>query len=315
MEDLLHSLGAGVSRVIVHDAVKGPFASFGSTSSGTSVRLNAVAMEADAFVVLSDMKPHYFAGYSCPPKFIFPGLAAIESIEANHAFTFDPASRAGFHPWHPDARRRANPLAADYVEAYGLAVAGRPAVALAFGSSGEEIFWAEAGTLPEATARGIVRADEIGHVVTAPARFAVISPGGFPNDVDLYIAQRALELCGDAVEDGGDILFLCECQGGIGPAHAVPVFWDPLKGNLRAAASGPRGPYRLYAHKAVRFARLMLRLAALHLHTSLPADEVASAHMVAVTDPQAVIGEWLAMDPDARILLFDGANKLSVSLP
>ena len=57
----------------------------------------------------------------------------------------------------------------------------------------------------------------------------------------------------------------------------------------------------------------MLRLSALHLHASMGADEIASAHMVAVTDPQAVIGEWLAMDPDARILLFDGASKLSVS--
>jgi len=315
IEGLLASCGAGVSRVIVHDAVEGPFASLGRTSSGTLVRLNALAMDADAFVVLSDMKHHYFAGYSCPPKFVFPGLAEMESIEANHAYTLDPSSRAGFHPWHPDPRRRANPLAADYVEAYELAVAGRPAFALTFGSSGGEIFWAEAAPLPEATARGIARADEIGHVVTAPARFAVISPGGYPNDVDLYIAQRALELCGASVEDGGDILFLCECSGGIGPARSLPAFWDPLRGSLREAASTPGGRYRLYSHKAVRFARLILRLSALHLHTSLPADEVASAHMVAVTDPQAVIGEWLAMEPDARILLFDGANKLSVSLP
>jgi hypothetical protein len=133
--------------------------------------------------------------------------------------------------------------------------------------------------------------------------------------VDLYIAQRSLELCAGAVEDGGDILFLCECPGGVGPAHSLAAFWEPLRGSLRAAAQAPAGPYRLYSHKAIRFARLLLRLDALHIHTSLPAEEVASAHMVAVTDPQAVIGEWLAMDPDARILLFDGANKLSVSRP
>jgi len=304
-----------VSRVILHDAVAGPFTGFGTTSRGTPVSLDARAMEAGAFVVLSDMKPHYFAGYSCPPKFVFPGLASLPAIEANHAFTLDPGSRAGRHPWHPDATRRTNPLAEDYVEAFDAALSGRPAFALAFGSSGDEIFWAEAGALKSAASRGMVRTDAISHVVTEPARFAVISPGGYPNDVDLYIAQRALELCAAAVEDGGDILFLCECEGGVGPTHTLPAFWEPLKGNLTAAAAKPAGPYRLYSHKAVNFARLILRLSALHLHAALPPEEIGAAHMVAVTDPQAVIGEWLAMDPEAKILLFDGASKLSVGRP
>ncbi|MBI3449078.1 MAG: DUF2088 domain-containing protein [Acidobacteria bacterium] len=315
LEGLLRAEGVPVGRVILHDAIAGPFTDFGVTSRGTPVRLDARAMEAEGFFVLSDMKPHYFAGYSCPPKFVFPGLAAMEAIEANHSFTLDPRSRAGHHPWHPEAARRTNPLAEDYVEAFDAALSGRPAFALTFGSSGDEIFWAEAGELEDAASRGMVRADAISHVVTEPARFAVISPGGYPNDIDLYIAQRALELCGDAVEDGGDILFLCECSGGVGPAHTLPAFWEPLRGNLTAAAAPPQGPYRLYSHKAVNFARLILRLSALHLHAALAPEEIGAAHMVAVTDPQAVIGEWLAMDPDARILLFDGASKLSVSRP
>jgi len=313
IEGLLGRAGVRVSRVLEHDAVRGPFTSFGTTTRGTPIEVSAEAMETDVFVILSDMKPHYFAGYSCPPKSVFPGLASMAAIEANHAHTLDPDSRAGFHPWHPDPGRRTNPLAADYLEACERAVAGRPVLALAFGSSGNEVFWAEAGELRRVTSAGMTRTDEIAHVSTPPARFAVISPGGHPNDVDLYIAQRALELCGGAVEDGGDILFLCECPDGIGPAHTVEAFWNPLRGSLVQAAATPAGPYRLYSHKAIRFARLLLRLSALHLHASIAPDEIASAHMVAVTDPQAVIGEWLVMDPDARILLFDGASKLSVS--
>jgi len=309
----LRSKGIAIQRTVVHDAARGPFTSFGSTARGTPILLDAEAMDVEAFVVLSDMKPHYFAGYSCPPKFVFPGLASMEAIEANHALTFDPASRAGFHPWHPDPSRRDNPLAADYVEAFLRATDGRATFALVFGSWGETIAWAEAGPILEATARGMGRCDAISHVAAPPERFAVISPGGHPNDVDLYISQRALELCGGAVEDGGDILFLSECAGGIGPAHTLGPFWAPLRGSLVDASRRPPGPYRLYSHKAVRFARLILRLSALHFHTSIDPDEIASAHMVAVTDPQAVIGEWLAMDPGARILLFDGASKLSYS--
>lgn len=35
----------------------------------------------------------------------------------------------------------------------------------------------------------------------------IVSPGGLPNDIDLYIAQRALELTKAGVRDGGEVLF------------------------------------------------------------------------------------------------------------
>jgi len=307
--------GAPVEDLLIHDAASGPFREYGFTSRGTPIRLNSAAMDAEAFFVLSDMKPHYFAGYSCPPKFVFPGLAALGSIEANHALTLDPASRTGRHPWHPDRSRGDNPLAEDYCEAYERAVGERPSFALTFGSSGGEILWAEAGTLRQAASRGMLRADEVGGVVTPPARFAVVSPGGWPNDIDLYIGQRALELTGAAFAEGGEVLFLCACEEGIGPAHSLDAFWEPLHGDLAAIAGGAPGPYRLYAHKAIRFARMMMRLRALHLHSGLPAAEVAGAHLIPAPDPQAVIDRWLGEDGEARILLFDGASKLSVVAP
>jgi len=313
VESLLRKAGVHISRTILSDPFRGPFEDQGVTSRGTPVRVNAEAVDADLFVVISDMKPHYFAGYSCPPKFVFPGCASIEAIEANHALTLDPASRTGRHPWHPDPARRDNPLAEDYCEAFEIATAGRPAFALAFGSSGGEILWAEAGPLRDATARGILRVDEACGVVVDPSRHAVVSPGGYPNDVDLYIAQRALELTSAAFVEGGELLFLCACEGGIGPPHSLAAFWEPLLGDRRAAASHVPSPYRLYSHKSIRFARMILRLRAIHLHSTLPAADVRAAGLSPVADPQSVVDRWLREDPEAHILLFEGANKLSVT--
>jgi nickel-dependent lactate racemase len=309
----LRAAGLPVAGEIVHDPFKGPFADLGRTSRGTPILLNRGALDADLFLVLSDMKPHYFAGYSCPPKFVFPGVAALEAIEANHSLVLDPASVTGHHPWHPDPGRRGNLLAADYCEAFEIAVGGRPSFALAYGSSVGRILWAEAGPLREACTRGISHVDRLCGVETGASFHAVISPGGHPNDIDLYVGQRALELTSAAVRDRGEVLFLCECPEGLGPAHSLAAFWHPLKGDLEKVAVQPPRPYRLYSHKAVRFARMILRLRALHLHSSLAAEEVAAARLSPAPDPQAVVDGWLRTDPGARILLFDGASKLSVS--
>ncbi len=310
----LCAAGLRVAGELVHDPFRGPFAELGRTSRGTPVLVNRGALDADLFLVLSDMKPHYFAGYSCPPKFIFPGVAALEAIEANHSLTLHPASVTGHHPWHPDPGRRVNPLAEDYCEAFEIAAGGRPSFAVAYGSSAGRILWSEAGPLREVCERGISHVDRLCGVRTAASSHAVVSPGGHPNDIDLYIGQRALELVSAAVRDRGEVLFLCACPEGVGPPHSLAAFWHPLREDLEKAALPPSGPYRLYAHKAVRFARLILRLRSLHLHSSLKAEEVAAAHLSPAPDPQAVVDGWLRRDPEARILLFDGANKLSVTV-
>jgi len=310
--ELLEGQGLPVREPYVHDPFDAERLDLGLTARGTPVRIAPRPMDADVLFVVSDMKPHYFAGYSCPPKYVFPGLAPLASIESNHAMTLEPASEGGRHPWHPDPGRRTNPLAADYCEAYGRAVGERPAFALAFGWSGDRVLWADAGPLREVTARGIAMVDRHCGVTVEPSRHVIVSPGGYPNDIDLYIGQRALELTSAAMADGADVLFLCACEEGAGPAHAVPAFIEPLHGDLERVAAGPEGPYRLYAHKAVRFARLILRLGSLGMHSTLAAGVLDGLPLTHEPDPQAVVDRWIARDPEARIMVLDGASRLSV---
>jgi nickel-dependent lactate racemase len=314
VQRLLARAGVPVLEPFVHDTFGGPFREMGRTSRGTPLRISERPLRAETLVIVSDMKPHYFAGYSCPPKFVFPGLAALASIEANHSMTLDPSSSTGRHPWHPDPGRRGNPLAADCCQAFEKVVKGKRVRALTFGSTAGEILWAEAGPVRDATARAIRHVDETCGVVTAPAGYVVVSPGGYPNDIDLYVGQRALELTGSALADGGEVLFLCACEEGLGPAHATSVFVDPLRGDLEKAAA-PAAPYRLYAHKAIRFARMIRRLGVLRLHSELSAADLSGIPIAPAEDPQAVIDGWVKAEPGARILVLDGANKLSVSAP
>ena len=74
----------------------------GRTSRGTQVLVNVLADEADVFLVVSDVKVHYFAGYSNPVKNFLPGISAFRTVEQNHSLALLEESTHGLHPWHPD---------------------------------------------------------------------------------------------------------------------------------------------------------------------------------------------------------------------
>jgi nickel-dependent lactate racemase len=56
------------------------------------------------------------------------------------------------------------------------------------------------------------------HSVTIPARRDVViaSCGGFPHDINLIQAHKALDMAALACNDGGTIILLAECSDGLG---------------------------------------------------------------------------------------------------
>lgn len=303
-------------EVVLPDARRDRYASCGTTSRGTPVELHERASEPEVLLALSDMKPHYFAGYSNPSKYVVPGLASLATARGNHSLALEEASTFGRHPWHPDPARRSNPLAEDLVEALSLGLTGRRLFALTQGSAGGRVLWAAGGTAEEAAGRGMAEVDRRTGRTVDPVRFLVVSAGGAPLDESLYTAQRALELSAAAVRDGGEVLFLAECPNGIGPPSAREVFFEPLARPLHEITAPARSDYVLYAHKPVKMARYLERLGALHVHSRLPADQLARVHMCPAAEPQAVLDAWTKKaDPGDRIGFLDDASKQAVYVP
>lgn len=296
--------------IILHDCRQADFASAPTTRRRTEVLYNARLQEVDAFLVLSDVKHHYFAGYSNPIKNFVPGLCAFRTAEQNHSWTMDERSCAGIHPWHPDLALRDNPLAQDQLEAMNAIVKNRPVRALVTLSSEGRIQWADFGLAKDVTSKAFSKADEWNCFTVEPVHKMIVSPGGLPNDVDLYIAQRALELTVEAVCDGGEILFLSACPKGVGSLRTKAQFYDKLVCPLDEINAADRENYRLYSHKPGRFARLMRRLNRLWLHSEIDAGEIEKMHMAPCPEPQAVVNGWLRQNPEEKILAVDGANKL-----
>jgi nickel-dependent lactate racemase len=299
-------------EVVVHDC-RAPPVDCGVTSRGTRVLVNEKSARADVFLALSDMKNHYFAGYSNPVKGLVPGIAAFETARGNHAHALDSASTFGHHPWHPDPARRDHPLAADMVEAAKLVLRGRPAFALClFTRSKRELLWADSGPMSEVAGRGMRFVDAATSVTVAPARRVVVTAGGHPFDESLYTAQRALELTKNAVEPGGEILFLAACANGIGPAESIRGFYDRLKPDLDQVLHSFEGEYEMYSHKTYKFARMLKDVAAIRVVSELSREALESVHLAKEERPQVVLDRWLAEDPTAPILVFHDASKLAV---
>ncbi len=299
-------------RVKIHDCHDPQMIQLGVTSRGTPVIINADAAHHDVYVVLADMKAHYFAGYSNALKDFLPGICAFETIEANHAMALNPNSTFGRHPYHPDPNRRDNPLADDMREAMEIITRDAHVFTLSVISDEGKLVWADAGEIRSVTAGGIGILDRIASFTVRQTPRVIVSPGGYPEDKSLYHAQRALELTKNAVEDGGEILFLAECRDGVAPPEAMENFYMRLTQPLPQVLSSISERYHLYEHKAYKFAELLRRISRIRMFTALDDESVRRAHLERVEDPQAVVDQWIRDSPQVKILVFNKANKLSV---
>ena len=75
--------------VISHDCDAPDLVDKGTTSRGTRVRVNRCFAEADLRIVVGNIEPHHFAGFSGGVKSAAIGLAARETITANHTHLLD----------------------------------------------------------------------------------------------------------------------------------------------------------------------------------------------------------------------------------
>jgi nickel-dependent lactate racemase len=305
-----------LGKIIIHDCHHGPFYTAGTTASaGNQILANTAIQDAEIFIVLSDMKNHYFAGYSNAIKNFVPGICAYQTVEKNHALSLRPESTFGHHPLHPDIKRRTNPLAQDMWEAYRLIVRQRPVYVVATISIKNNILWAGAGLLEPTVTEGIRQVDRLMSVQIPAADNLIVSCGGYPNDESLYSAQRALELSKNGIRQGGEVLFLAGCRNGIGPERSVHNFYDPLKLPLPAILEQYNQKYIMYAHKTYKFAQLISQLKTIHVMSRLTDQELEDIHLKPCHNAQDLVDHWIAQNPATTIAIITEGNKYAVYPP
>ncbi len=267
--------------VAAHDANNSPMVDFGHTSRGTPVLVNSIIAEADLKIVVGQIDPHQFVGFTGGSKGIIIGCGGAATIEHNHSLMFHDKACVGM--------LHGNPVREDINEA-GEMVGINLAINVIMAPS-KEVVQVLAGRPLDLLLKGAkICAALYGVAIENEFDIVVASCGGYPKDICLYQAQKGLNLASQAVKKGGHILLLAASTQGVGDDvyfDYVSQFTSPEEVLKDFKKQG----FRMGAHKAYLFGRTLDQFD-VAVCSELDPGVLQKCHLRAA-DPSGVIAEWV----------------------
>ncbi len=250
--DSTSSLGdiAGHVKVVSHNIGAHNLVYLGNTSKhGTKVYVNRLFAEADIKILVGDISLHSFAGYRGGRYAVLPGIAGEETIKNNHAMLIHPNARIGMlggNPVHEDMTEAARLAKVDFILNIVTDVRGN-------------IVKSFSGDLEKAFYNGVKLMDEMCRVpVDRKADIVVVSPGGYPYDLNLYWALDCLENIIEIVKRGGVVVLVAECMEGYG--NQIFYEWMIRFKDLKAVEGAIKRGFVLGGHKAFHLLRALQKV-------------------------------------------------------
>ena len=286
-------------RVISHNAMAmEELVSLGKTRLGTTVQVNRVFADADLRLVVGNLEPHQFMGFSGGVKTAAIGLAGRDTINHNHALMLDP---------HSDLARYEDNPAREDVEEIGRLMGIHFALNAVINES-KQIVRVLAGD-PQAVMReGIPLVLQLYQVrVTAPFDLLIASPGGHPKDINLYQAQKALGHAARVTRQGGTIILVAACPEGTG-SRSYEDWVAGMGSHQDVLERFQREGFRIGPHKAFQIARDAAPRRVLMV-TQMPPELVQRLLLTPCASLEAALEIALrGLPPAARIGIMPWAN-------
>lgn len=259
----------------------------GTTKRGTPVEIFRQVADADIVICTGAIEFHYYAGYSGGAKSILPAVSSKRSIDANHALMLDPKSSAGRldSPVRDDLEEAARMLGIDFILNVVL-------------DDRKEIIFAVAGDYIEAHRKGVAFLDKLSRIEVEPSDIAIVSPGGWPKDIDIFQSHKALEHARNAVKEGGSIILVAECSEGYGNR----VFEEWLYYGRNEVIEKFKSGFVMGGHKAALIAALSKRRN-LYLVSSLTDEMVRKAYFIPATLEKALEAALAKHGERAKIIV------------
>lgn len=202
-------------KIIDHDCMdKSNLVYIGTTSFNTPVKINKIAADCSHIILTGGIVFHDMAGFGGGRKSILPGISAYDTIMANHALSMNPRGH-GCNPAVKTGVLSGNPFSDDMIEAAKLA---KPSFLFNVLVNPEgKIYAAVAGNFITAHEEGCkILKDTDGAEIESRADLVIASCGGYPKDIDLYQASKALTNARGAAKPGATIMLVAECPEGLG---------------------------------------------------------------------------------------------------
>ena len=264
-------------RILQHDAYdRTKLISLGKTERGVTVEVNSALKEFSRVFVVGGITFHYFAGFTGGRKSICPGLASAETIEATHMLALD-FERGGRKAGVATGRLDGNAVHEECERVASL-------VAPAFGINtvvnedrrAVRMFCGDWRLAHRAACEDYL--DQ--HSVTIPAKrdIVIASCGGFPHDINMIQAHKALDMAALACSDGGTIILLAECSDGLGRPDFLKWFDES---DSRALEARLVNGYEVNGQTAWALLTKAERYR-VYLISELPSDDVKRMRMIPV---------------------------------
>lgn len=295
-DEMLTEVGAEVAgriRMINSNSrIADDFVEVGTTSRGTPVRYNKAAVEADHIICTGSVVHHFFAGFGGGRKALFPGVAAYESIRANHSLMLSPDATIG--------KLEGNPIYHDQVEATELC---RPTFLInTVLNENREFTGVFAGDYIEAHKAACELVDrQNGVQIAAEAPIVIATCGGVPKDMNIYQSQKTMDNAVKAVAPGGVVILLAECREGSGSALFDEMIDE--HDTIDAIEEAVRADFQIGRHKAYAVTRLMKK-ADFYLLSALDDDYARKAFFTPVHSVEEALAMAEAkLGADAKVIL------------
>ena len=285
-------------RVLSHDCDAGDLVTCGTTSRGTPAAVNREWFRAGLRIVMGNIEPHQFMGFSGGVKSAAIGLMGRATINANHALMNDPCSDLG--------RYEDNPARQD-VEEIGRLIDVHFALNTVLNRD-KQIVHVLAGEPVAVMQAGIPLVRALYEIpVSAPCHLVITSPGGHPKDINLYQAQKAVAHAARITRPGGTVILVAACPEGSG-SRAYEQWIAGMVSHEAVLERFAREEFCLGPHKAFQIARDAVRVRVL-IVSDMPAALVRRLLLTPAGSLDEALSETLAgLPPDARIGIMPSAN-------
>ena len=244
----------------------------GKLKSGNKLWVDPIVSDIDFIITTGVIVPHYFAGFSGGRKSILPGICGRRTIEGNHAQMVYYNARAGNlkgNPVHQEMQEAAEKVGVDF----NINVVT---------NENHKIVEIVAGELLTSWQQGVEICKKIYlYPIEKKADVVIASAGGYPKDINVYQAQKALENAYQAVKPGGTIILLAECSEGYGESTFEK--WIEEANNPDDIIKRLKNRFVLGGHKAYAIAKLTKEIEVI-LISSLPPEKVRKLFFIPMED-------------------------------
>lgn len=263
----------------------------------TPVFVNKEFFMSDTKIVIGNIAPHHFMGYSGGVKTAAIGLAGRQTIETNHALISHPNAKMGLfksNPMRMDVEEIGKMMGVDY--AFNLILDHRKII--------KQILF---GIPFDVMISGIQYLYNYMHTDISEYKdrfdLVIATPGGYPKDINLYQAQKAITHAEYFVKPQGVIILVAQCEQGYG-SNDFEYFFKGSKTPDEVIHDFEMMKFKIGPHKAFQIAQQAKRNI-IFLVSDIPSDDYSGSMMILCNQVEEALSsswEFLPANPHVAVL-------------